>query len=444
MASSFYSNSQHIDFASVLAMNDPGMVSLFPALIASGPEGFLGCPEVVYQTALVDFFENASVRDGVIISTVAGQLVEISEEWFAEMFEMPVDGLEDVSEMPKDKIFDAKSIVSMTGEPVILSGLKSQMKIHYLLLCDYHGENYFREGRVFQRHYSREVFVGDSSCFWKEATGAPKPKAASKKRHAADVGVTVAKKNRTIKKKSVTSHSTLEMVAVAQEAVPIQMVEASAVDKVTGEVGVEEVAAEIDTSADMDKPADTNEERQWFDLSHDELIAKWAAERIVTTPDDTDEEIKAERPVFRSAAAVEPVGEVSEAAADKDLLFVNDPDTVINQVPHHLDSISADKDDKSSDRAATWFDSALDEMLRNDEGAETMDLLDEQSASSSRSDEPMHFDKDDIPLIDTADIQTSLPIGRTEFVEAVDDLRAFLLQRVDDSNSAILSKLHTL
>ncbi|KZV27050.1 dystroglycan-like [Dorcoceras hygrometricum] len=106
MASSFYSNTQHIDFASVLAMNDPGMVSMFQALIAFGLEGFLGCTAVVYETALVDFFENASVRDGVIISTVAGQLVEISEEWFAEMFELPVDGL------------------------------KSQMKIHYRLLCD--------------------------------------------------------------------------------------------------------------------------------------------------------------------------------------------------------------------------------------------------------------------------------------------------------------------
>ncbi|KZV31198.1 hypothetical protein F511_43905 [Dorcoceras hygrometricum] len=35
---------------------------------------------IVYETALIDFFENASVRDGVIISTVAGQLLEISEE----------------------------------------------------------------------------------------------------------------------------------------------------------------------------------------------------------------------------------------------------------------------------------------------------------------------------------------------------------------------------
>ncbi|KZV27637.1 hypothetical protein F511_44665 [Dorcoceras hygrometricum] len=136
MASSFYSNSQHVDFDSVLAMDDQGMVSMFQGLMASGLAGFLGCPAVIYETALIDFFENASVRDGVIISTVAGQLVEISEEWFAESFELPVDGLGYLSEIPKDVIFDARSIVSLSGEPVSLSGGKNQMKIEFRLLCD--------------------------------------------------------------------------------------------------------------------------------------------------------------------------------------------------------------------------------------------------------------------------------------------------------------------
>ncbi|KZV49719.1 dystroglycan-like [Dorcoceras hygrometricum] len=136
MASAYYSNTHHIDFESVLAMDDPGLVSMFQALRASGLEGFLGCPTVIYEAALVDFFENASVRDGVIISTVAGQLVEISEEWFAESFDLPVDGLADLSEIPKDVVFDARSIFSMSGEPVSLSGKKSQMKIEYRLLCD--------------------------------------------------------------------------------------------------------------------------------------------------------------------------------------------------------------------------------------------------------------------------------------------------------------------
>ncbi|KZV35872.1 hypothetical protein F511_16323 [Dorcoceras hygrometricum] len=128
MAASFYSNAIHVDFDSVLAMDEPGMVSMFQALVASGLQGFLGCSPVVYEEALVEFFANGRVRDGLVVSSVDGAIVEISEKLFAEMFDLPVVGLADVSEMPKDKICDARSIVSMTGEPVLLSGSKSQMK----------------------------------------------------------------------------------------------------------------------------------------------------------------------------------------------------------------------------------------------------------------------------------------------------------------------------
>ncbi|KZV55161.1 hypothetical protein F511_27510 [Dorcoceras hygrometricum] len=145
MASSFYSNSQHIDFDSVLAMDDQGIESMFQALMASGLAGFLGCPAVIYEAALVDFFENASVREGVIINTVAGQLVEISE-WFAESFDLPLDGLGDLSEIPKDVIFDARSIVSLSGEPVSLSGKKFVQLVSYsryyrFSLFHYFGKN---------------------------------------------------------------------------------------------------------------------------------------------------------------------------------------------------------------------------------------------------------------------------------------------------------------
>ncbi|KZV56598.1 hypothetical protein F511_09077 [Dorcoceras hygrometricum] len=104
MAASFYSNSVHVDFDSVLALDEPGMVLMFRALVASGLQGFLGCSPMVYEEALVEFFANGRVRDGFVVSTVNGVSVEISEELFAETFELPVDGLGDLSEMPKDAI----------------------------------------------------------------------------------------------------------------------------------------------------------------------------------------------------------------------------------------------------------------------------------------------------------------------------------------------------
>ncbi|KZV56653.1 hypothetical protein F511_42569 [Dorcoceras hygrometricum] len=136
MASSYYTNTLHVSFESVLAMDNPGMVSMFKALTESGLQGFLGCPAVIYEAALIDFFENALVWDGVVISTVAGKLVEISEELFAETFELPLEGLTNLSEISKDLVFDAKSIVSLSGEPVSTSGKNHEMTIEFRLLCD--------------------------------------------------------------------------------------------------------------------------------------------------------------------------------------------------------------------------------------------------------------------------------------------------------------------
>ncbi|KZV50525.1 hypothetical protein F511_14169 [Dorcoceras hygrometricum] len=93
MASSLYSNAQHVDFDSVLGMDDPGMVSMFEALMASGLRGFLGCPAVVYEDALIDFFENASVRNGVVFSTVGGssavdiQVIELLSDLYLYFLE---------------------------------------------------------------------------------------------------------------------------------------------------------------------------------------------------------------------------------------------------------------------------------------------------------------------------------------------------------------------
>ncbi|KZV20270.1 hypothetical protein F511_45010 [Dorcoceras hygrometricum] len=295
MASSFYSNAQHVDFESVLGMDDHGMVSMFEALMASGLRGFLGCPAVVYEDALVDFFEKASVRSGVIISTVGGQFVEISEELFAESFELPIDGLGDLSEMPKDAIFYARSIVSLSGEPISLSGRKNQMKMSFLLLCDIVAKAISVKAGSFKAitvekfslmtavvcrikmNWAKFLFgilkkmvtsgskqakgfavqislllatfpsleLGESSEFpaskvltkktvlrfvsinvrdgAEEVAGAAKTKAVSKKRPAADVEAAVPKRKRTVKKKSVSSISSLELVEVAEEAIPVRV-----------------------------------------------------------------------------------------------------------------------------------------------------------------------------------------------------------------------------
>ncbi|KZV53621.1 hypothetical protein F511_29843 [Dorcoceras hygrometricum] len=134
MATSLISNSHHIDFDSVFGIYDTGLVQMFETLIATGLKEFLGCPVVFYEAALSEFFEISSVRDGVMVSTIKGTTIEISENIFATNFGLPTEGLTDFSEVPKDLVFDARSLFSVSKEQVSISCLKKEMKIQYRLL----------------------------------------------------------------------------------------------------------------------------------------------------------------------------------------------------------------------------------------------------------------------------------------------------------------------
>ncbi|KZV31974.1 dystroglycan-like [Dorcoceras hygrometricum] len=616
MASSFYSNAQHVDFESVLSMDDHGMVSMFEALMASGLRGFLGCPAVVYEDALVDFFENASVRSGVIISTVGGQLVEISEERFAESFELPLDGFGDLSEIPKDAIFDARSIVSLSGEPISLSGSKNQMKMPFRLLCDIMAKaisvkagsfnaitvekfslitavvcrikmnwakflfsilkkmispgskqakgfaiqislllatfpslelgessesqpprlmkkrwadvslevtdfcasrrllpvgsiNFCRaleivetdscfasrQSTVFSLRLSQfctihiqyslfsslstpdisdflssialdrtafrsvqidqsvvpsvqlsldqrpsspispdsssslrfdqtdidatassrppisqdlsAAFADFKPIFWskflntkvafiqsyikssraygaEEVTGAAKKKAVSKKRPAADVGAAVPKKKRTFKKKSISSISSLELVEVAEEAIPIQQVAEPSADDV--DVIIQQV---IDETRAADAPADTTqpavtEEKHWFDLPYEDLVKQWEAERPVVTASDTDEDLATVD--VAPAVGVQQVEEsVAPISASDDTLSADEQmslDDILLTIPvdiplpsscMEITKISMGKSIKIPGVSKwTWFLKSLPRISAEDKGKEVL------------------------------------------------------------------------
>ncbi|KZV52751.1 hypothetical protein F511_42931 [Dorcoceras hygrometricum] len=357
-------------FESFLAMENPGMVSMFNALTASGLQGFLGCPTVIYEAALIDFFENALVRDGVVISTVAGKLVEISEELFAETFELPVECLTDLSEIPKDLIFDAKSIVSLSGEPVSTSGKKREMMIEFRLLCDILAktisvkagsldaltqEKFLMMAAIIcgvRINLSRICFnilkdmitpgtrqvkgyaiqislllenvpnleLGESSEFPSSKILTEKTvhryNVLNEKVGIEEVG------DVTQVKRAPAKREILEMVAVAQEAVPIQIIEptpaAPVVEEPTAEHGDEKMAettADAETVVENIKEpvvATTAEEMRttfaddvddiiqqalekaaevehWFDLSYEVLVARHT-ERLVETASDLDDE----------------------------------------------------------------------------------------------------------------------------------------------------------
>ncbi|KZV35486.1 hypothetical protein F511_35834 [Dorcoceras hygrometricum] len=150
MASSFISNALQFNFDSVLGIQDnEGMVNMFKALEASGLRGFLGCPSVLYEQELEQFFDTAIVQDGDITCAVSGNYVEISESRFAGVLNLPTDGLSDLSEVPNQLVMQARTVFSRLGTPVPYSCKKRLLKYEFRLLNDIFGKINYCEGRFF-------------------------------------------------------------------------------------------------------------------------------------------------------------------------------------------------------------------------------------------------------------------------------------------------------
>ncbi|KZV48382.1 hypothetical protein F511_30145 [Dorcoceras hygrometricum] len=137
MESSLIANALQVNFDSVLGFPDnDGIVNMFKALESTGLRGFLGCPSVLYEQALEQFFDTAFDRENEVVSAVQGKFVGISEEQFSGVFELPMIGLTDVADVPKDLVYHARSIFSKSGEPVKTSCKKRKMKYEFHLLND--------------------------------------------------------------------------------------------------------------------------------------------------------------------------------------------------------------------------------------------------------------------------------------------------------------------
>ncbi|KZV52508.1 dystroglycan-like [Dorcoceras hygrometricum] len=135
MASAFITYSYQINFESVLMMHDhDGILNMFKALETSGVRGFLGCESVLYEKELV--FETALVHGEDITGAVSGKFFSISQAQFAHVFALPTEGLINFSEVPKDKVYDARTFFSKKGEQVEIHGKKKPMKYEFRLLND--------------------------------------------------------------------------------------------------------------------------------------------------------------------------------------------------------------------------------------------------------------------------------------------------------------------
>ncbi|KZV13713.1 delphilin-like [Dorcoceras hygrometricum] len=137
MASTFIAYSYQINFESVLMIHDhEGMLNMFKALEASGLRRFLGCESVLYEKELGHFFDTALIQGEDITGVISGKFVSISPTLFAKAFDLPTVGITNFSEVPKDNVYDARSLFSQKGVQIDVHGKKKYMKHEFRLLND--------------------------------------------------------------------------------------------------------------------------------------------------------------------------------------------------------------------------------------------------------------------------------------------------------------------
>ncbi|KZV34512.1 hypothetical protein F511_27861 [Dorcoceras hygrometricum] len=266
MALSLTQNALQINFDSVIILSDGGMVSMFKALESSGLRGFLGCSATVYEKYLVIFFENGTVRGNTVVSTVKGVTVNISEDQFAGVFDLPTEGLTSVNDFPANLINEGKSVFSEKGELIKTSCKNKEMKMEFRLLKDILAKAITAKVGSFDaitqesstqslldgvpdltlgeskalpplriltfKSVSKNKSVLTASEEVKEKSMVEKVFTVEAKRRPAHAAEPVAKKKRTTVGRASQTVKDLSIVPVVQEAIPISMEETDSEDTV--------------------------------------------------------------------------------------------------------------------------------------------------------------------------------------------------------------------
>ncbi|KZV40514.1 hypothetical protein F511_39973 [Dorcoceras hygrometricum] len=294
MASSFYSNTLHVDFESVLAMANPGMVSVFNALMASGLEGFLGCPAVIYEAALVDFFNNDSDRSQGFAVQISLLLENIPNLELGESSEFPSSkiltertihqyivlndkvGAEEAADAPQVKKAPVKRAVSRKRPAVAIAEEPEAMNIQMIepiSAAPTAGETFEQPVAEDEIHADQpaDEFAGDTVV--EEAV-------------AASVDVTAENVDEQMAEPSADVETIVEEFAEPAVEVTAEEIRPTSADDV--DLIIEQVITE---TAQMGPP-DAAEERPWFDLPYEDIMVQMDADRPVVTPSDTDEEVE--------------------------------------------------------------------------------------------------------------------------------------------------------
>ncbi|KZV46675.1 hypothetical protein F511_10840 [Dorcoceras hygrometricum] len=123
-------------FTSVLAMEHVGMVRMFKSLEDTRLKGFLEASNSVYEGFVTEFFVNAKVITGTIVSFVANRKMVLTKDVFSTVFGLPTEGMVGFLDIPKETMVEMRRRFSGSDVPFWEPSKKKEMKMEFRLLHD--------------------------------------------------------------------------------------------------------------------------------------------------------------------------------------------------------------------------------------------------------------------------------------------------------------------
>ncbi|KZV54971.1 hypothetical protein F511_03577 [Dorcoceras hygrometricum] len=356
------SNSHHIDFESVFRLDDASMVQMVETLIATGIKEFLGCPAVFYEDALTEFFANSSVReDGMVVSTIGGTAIEISQEMFAAAFELPTEGLIDLTDVPKNFVFDARSLFSDSKEQVSMSCLKKALKFHYRLLHDILAKTIYVKAGSFDsvtrdRFLLMTAITFDVKINWSSLLfGVFKEMVTPGSRQANGYAIQICVLLRNFPGLELGESKSFPVPRILNEKTVHRFV------SINENVGIKEVA---DAPRAIRTPIKTTVSKKRPETGDDEVAPIIKKKRTTNGKPVVVKRLMVEEPDIAISTSGAPVAE--DATGEREPVAevaLGDADAAIEQVLAQLESVFKHQDADRSEKVDTWFDEAFDEDL---------------------------------------------------------------------------------
>ncbi|KZV34368.1 splicing factor 3B subunit 1-like [Dorcoceras hygrometricum] len=214
VASSLIANSLQVNFDSVLGIpDDEGMVMMFRALVSTDIRCFRGCPSVLYEQELEQFFDTASVKDHEIICAVRENLLVYLRNFLPVCLSYQQQGM--VTKTSKQaKGFSSQICALLESAPNLTMGEAKTFPPLKILTGNTVGTYVAKQKGIDDSNEEDEPVVKKTAL----------KKSVSKKRSASPSDETVIKKKRTTVGRAAPAEKEMAMVPIVQDVEPLSTV----------------------------------------------------------------------------------------------------------------------------------------------------------------------------------------------------------------------------